>query len=151
MNSETRKIFLNCYLERMNEQVKNKVTGNVSTYRNHIFASACYLVSCLRAGKEYVPFEPSDHGQNFSPPSQKEKNLRAKYGFVDCCGINEACFQGGGAVCAQFYEQYSSIFQDIFHKFLTKFRRVGKWWAQSHLSTAPEYGTVYNYDSPLGG
>ena len=62
MDGEARKTFLNCYLKRMNERVKNKTTGSVSTYRNHIFASACYLVSHLRTGKEYLPFEPSDHG-----------------------------------------------------------------------------------------
>jgi CRISPR-associated protein Cas1 len=62
MDSETRKIFLRCYLNRVNESTKNKITGQVLTYRNHIFASACYFVSSLRHREKYLPFEASDHG-----------------------------------------------------------------------------------------
>jgi CRISPR-associated protein Cas1 len=59
MDVDTKKIFIRLYLERLNERVKNENSGNTSSFRNHIFASAASFVASLRSGNDYVPFSIS--------------------------------------------------------------------------------------------
>jgi CRISPR-associated protein Cas1 len=57
MVPEARKSFVQHYLNRLNSAVRNEHTGNSSTFRNHIYASAAAFVSSLRNGGEYIPFQ----------------------------------------------------------------------------------------------
>jgi CRISPR-associated protein Cas1 len=62
MDQEARKFFIQCFRNRLNTNVRNEQTGHISSFRNHIFASAAAFVSSLRTGKKYFPFQIDDHG-----------------------------------------------------------------------------------------
>jgi CRISPR-associated protein Cas1 len=62
MDAESRKFFIKACSDRLNSSVRDERTGNSSTFRNHIAASAAALVSSLRTGREYFPFQIDSHG-----------------------------------------------------------------------------------------
>jgi CRISPR-associated protein Cas1 len=59
MDAASRKFFIKSCSERLSASVRDGRTGNSSTFRNHIAASAAALVSSLRTGSEYFPFQAS--------------------------------------------------------------------------------------------
>ncbi|MDR1580423.1 MAG: CRISPR-associated endonuclease Cas1 [Synergistaceae bacterium] len=59
IDAEARKNFIRQFSKRLDEEVCNEITGEVSTFRNHIFASARRFAASLRTGTEYLPFKAS--------------------------------------------------------------------------------------------
>jgi CRISPR-associated protein Cas1 len=62
METEARKLFMKYYAERLDVRVTDKRSGNTTTFRNHIFASAAAFAASLKTGSDYIPFKFFDHG-----------------------------------------------------------------------------------------
>jgi CRISPR-associated protein Cas1 len=59
IDAEARKNFIRRFSGRLDEEVRDETTGEVSTFRNHIFTSAQRFAASLRTGTEYRPFKAS--------------------------------------------------------------------------------------------